>query len=137
LGIQTDVSDIKVDLRRTNDKIDVTNGRVDVLRDKLEQGFRDVSARMDGLHEKQTEKRESVRQDLSQKIDGVRQDLTQKIEGVREDLTQKIDGVRQDLTQQINGVRQDIASMKVWAMGLYFALAGSLLFVMAKGFKWF
>jgi hypothetical protein len=33
-------------------------------------------------------------------------------------------------------VRHDIASTKVWAMGLYFALASSLLFVMAKGFKW-
>ena len=64
--------------------------------------------------------------------EGVRQDLSQKIEDVREDLTQKIEGVREDLTS----VRHDIASMKVWAMGLYFALAGSLLFVMAKGFKW-
>ena len=104
------VSDIKVDLRRTNDKIDATNSRVDVLRDKLEQGFREVNARVDGVQER----------------------LTGKIEGVREDLTQKIEGVREDLTS----VRHDIASMKVWAMGLYFALAGSLLFVMAKGFKW-
>jgi chromosome segregation ATPase len=152
--IHTVVSDIKVDLRRTNDKIDATNSRVDVLRDKLEQGIRDVSARMDGLHEKRAEKSEGVRQDLSrkiedvredltQKIEGLREDLTQKIEGVREDLTQKIEGVREDLTQKIEGVREDlttvrhdIASMKVWAMGLYFALASSLLFVMAKGFKW-
>jgi predicted nucleic acid-binding Zn-ribbon protein len=119
--IHTVVSDIKVDLRRTNDKIDATNSRVDVLRDKFEQGFRDISARMDGLHEKQAEKSEAVRQDLSQKIEGVREDLTHKIDSVREDLT---------------SVRHDIASMKVWAMGLYFALAGSLLFVMAKGFKW-
>jgi chromosome segregation ATPase len=115
------VSDIKVDLRRTNDKIDATNSRVDVLRDKLEQGFREVNARMDGVQER-----------LTGKIEGVREDLTQKIEGVREELTQKIEGVREDLTS----VRHDIASMKVWAMGLYFALAGSLLFVMAKGFKW-
>jgi len=119
--IHTVVSDIKVDLRRTNEKIDATNSRVDVLRDKLEQGIRDVSTRMDGLHQKQTEKSEGVRQDLLQKIEDVREDLTQKIEGVREDLT---------------SVRHDIASMKVWAMGLYVALAGSLLFVMAKGFKW-
>jgi chromosome segregation ATPase len=152
--IHTVVSDIKVDLRRTNDKIDATNSRVDVLRDKLEQGIRDVSTRMDGLHQKQAEKSEGVRQDLLQKIEDVREDLTQKIEGVREDLTRKIEGVREELTQKIEGVREDltqkiegvredlmsvrhdIASMKVWAMGLYFALAGSLLFVMAKGFKW-
>ena len=115
------VSDIKVDLRRTNDKIDATNSRVDVLRDKLEQGFREVNARVDGVQER-----------LTGKIEGVREELTQRIESVREDLTQKIEGVREDLTS----VRHDIASMKVWAMGLYFALAGSLLFVMAKGFKW-
>jgi archaellum component FlaC len=192
------VSDIKVDLRRTNDKIDATNSRVDVLRDKLEQGFREVNARVDGVQERLTGKIEGVREDLTQRIEGVREgltqkiggvredltqkiegvrgeltqkiesvredltqkiegvrgeltqriesvreDLTQKIEGVRVDLTQRIEGVREDLTQKIEGVREDltsvrhdIASMKVWAMGLYFALAGSLLFVMAKGFKW-
>ena len=119
--IHTVVSDIKVDLRRTNDKIDATNSRVDVLRDKLEQGFREVNARVDGVQER-----------LTGKIEGVRGELTQKIESVREDLTQRIEGVREDLTS----VRHDIASMKVWAMGLYFALASSLLFVMAKGFKW-
>ena len=126
------VSDIKVDLRRTNDKIDATNSRVDVLRDKLEQGFREVNARVDGVQERLTGKIEGVREDLTQRIEGVREGLTQKIGGVREDLTQKIEGLREDLTS----VRHDIASMKVWAMGLYFALAGSLLFVMAKGFKW-
>jgi predicted nucleic acid-binding Zn-ribbon protein len=134
--IHTDVADIKVDLRRTNDKIDG-------MRDKLEQGNRDAGTRMDGVHEKLTEKIEDVRVDLTQKIEGVRVDLTQKIDGVRTDLTEKIEGVRvnlngvrEDLTHQINGVRQDIASTKVWAMGLYFALASGLLFVMAKGFKW-
>jgi hypothetical protein len=51
-------------------------------------------------------------------------------------LTQKHESVRDDLTQQITGLRNDIISMKVWAMGMYVALAGSLLLVMAKGFKW-
>ena len=98
--IQTDVADIKVDLRRTNDKVD------------------------------------RLREDLTQKIEGVREDLTQKIEGVRGDLTQKIEGVRVDLTGKIDGVREDLTAMKIWALGMYLALAGSLLFVMAKGFKW-
>jgi hypothetical protein len=33
-------------------------------------------------------------------------------------------------------IRPEIASLKVWAIGMYHALAGSLSFVMAKGFKW-
>lgn len=87
--IQSDVADIKTDLRRTNDK-----------------------------------------------IEGLRQELTRNSEGARGDLTQKIEGVREELTQKIDGLRQDMYSLKVWALGLYIALAGSLLIVMAKGFKW-
>jgi len=30
-----------------------------------------------------------------------------------------------------------LASAKVWAFGLYFALAGSLLYVLARVLKWF
>ena len=123
--IQRDVADIKVDLRRTNDKIDETNNRIDLLRDRLDQGLRDGRTHMDGVQEK-----------LSGRIEEVRQELTQKIESVREELTQKIESVREDLTQKIDALRHDIASMKVWAMGLYVALAGSMLLVMAKGFKW-
>ena len=37
---------------------------------------------------------------------------------------------------KIDGLKDEMASMKVWAIGLYVALAASLLFVMAKGFKW-
>jgi predicted nucleic acid-binding Zn-ribbon protein len=77
--IQTNVADIKVDLRRIDDRIDSTNNRLDVLRDKLEQGIRNVSSRMDGLHERQTKTTEDVRQDLSYKIENVREDLTRKI----------------------------------------------------------
>ena len=149
-----EVADIKADLRRTNDKLDATNQRVDVLRDRVEQGFHDVNTRINGVQEKLTEKIDGVREDLTGKIEGVREDLTQKIDGVREDLTKKIDGVHDDLTKKIDGVhddltqkndslrgsldglRQDLASAKVWALGLYFALASSLLFVMAKGFHW-
>src|SRR6267142_2349910 len=100
--INREVADIKVDLRRANDKLDATNQRVDVLRDKVEQGFRDVNARIDGVQEK-----------LTEKIGGVEQKLTEKIEGVREDLTQKNSSLREDLTQKIDAVRQDIASAKV------------------------
>ena len=37
---------------------------------------------------------------------------------------------------KLDGLKEEMASMKVWAIGLYVALAASLLFVMAKGFHW-
>jgi chromosome segregation ATPase len=94
--VQTDVADIKVALRRFDDKLDALNAR----------------------------------------IDGVRTELTAKIEGVRTDLTEKFESLRGDVNAKIDGLRSEISSIKVWALSLYFALAGSLLFVMAKGFKW-
>jgi outer membrane murein-binding lipoprotein Lpp len=72
--VQTDVSDIKVELRRTNDKIDS-------LETKFEAKFDSIRAVLDAM-------------------------------------------------------RADAASTKIWALGLYIALASTLLFVMAKGFKW-
>ncbi|HEY4213150.1 MAG TPA: hypothetical protein VGM84_16845 [Steroidobacteraceae bacterium] len=37
---------------------------------------------------------------------------------------------------KIDALKESLSSAKVWALTLYFALAGSMLFVMAKGFKW-
>jgi hypothetical protein len=36
-----------------------------------------------------------------------------------------------------SGILVKLESWKVWALGLYVVLAGTLLGVMAKGFKWF
>jgi hypothetical protein len=52
-------------------------------------------------------------------------------------MNERIVSVDSRLYKEIAAVRNDISSMKVWALTLYFAQAGSLLFVMAKGFKWF
>ena len=83
--IRTDVADIKVEVRRTNDRLDK---------------------------------------------------LQDEIRGVDKELTDKIDVLRKDLTDKIDALAKDLASTKVWAVGLYVAQSASLLFVMAKGFKW-
>jgi chromosome segregation ATPase len=106
--VQTDVADIKVDLRRVDDKLAAMNGQIAGVDARVYQ----------------------VEQKLTEKIDGVRIGLTERIEGVRTGLTA-------DMTKEFAALRKDISSMKVWALTLYVALAGSLLFVMAKGFKWF
>jgi hypothetical protein len=38
--------------------------------------------------------------------------------------------------QRIDELKDSLASAKVWALGLYMALSGSLLYVLARGFKW-
>ena len=38
--------------------------------------------------------------------------------------------------QRIDELKDSLASAKVWALGLYIALGGSLLYVLARGFKW-
>jgi hypothetical protein len=72
--IKKDTTDLRVELRRANDKVDVTN---------------------------------------------------QKIEAVRNELTGKFDSLKDKLHSAI-----------VWALLLYFTLAGGLLAVIAKAFKW-
>ena len=56
----------------------------------------------------------------------------QRIESFREETAQKFDSVR----KEIGEVKDILASAKVWAFGLYFALAGSLLYVLARALKW-
>jgi peptidoglycan hydrolase CwlO-like protein len=51
-------------------------------------------------------------------------------------INERIDSMKERFDGKLDGLRAEIYSMKIWAMGMYFALAGSLLFVMAKGFKW-
>ena len=48
----------------------------------------------------------------------------------------KFERIEQKFDQKFDGLKDSLASAKNWAIGLYIALAGSLLFVMAHGFKW-
>jgi predicted RNase H-like nuclease (RuvC/YqgF family) len=38
--------------------------------------------------------------------------------------------------QRIDELKDSLASAKIWALGLYVALSGSMFYVMARGFKW-
>ena len=108
--VQTDVADLKVGLRRVGEKLDAVNGRIDGVNDNI--------YRVEGK--------------LTDKMEAIRSGLTEKIDGLRSEFNEKIDRLR----SEIDGLRSEISSLKVWALTLYFAQAGSLLFVMAKGFKW-
>ena len=51
--------------------------------------------------------------------------------------TTEIKAALRDTNQRVDSLKDSLASAKVWALGLYIALAGSLLYVLARGFKWF
>ena len=102
--IQSDVSDIKTDLRATNQ-------RIDTLEQKMERKF------------------EVAKQHLDKRFDEAKKDNDKRFEKVEERLDR--------LDVGIVAIKDTLASWKVWAIGLYAGLAGSMFFVMAKGFKWF
>ena len=67
----------------------------------------------------------------------------QRIESLRKETAERFDKVDQKFDQrfesvwkEIGEIKNSLASAKIWALGLYFALAGSLLYVLARGFKW-
>jgi hypothetical protein len=66
------------------------------------------------------------------RIDSVREELGAKIEALRLELTSKIETLR----IEVYALKGSIATAKIWALLLYFALASSLLLVMARGFHW-
>jgi hypothetical protein len=94
--IQKDVADIKVDIRRMDEKL----GSVDARVYQLEQR------------------------------------LTEKIETASTRQSEKTEALRATMTGKLEELRNDVLSQRAWVLGLNFALAGSLLLVMAKGFKW-
>lgn len=62
-----------------------------------------------------------------------------KLESDVNHITSEISEMRKDVRDirtKVEDVKDSISSAKIWALLLYIALAGSLLFVMAKGFKW-
>lgn len=48
----------------------------------------------------------------------------------------KVDARMDRMDAKVDTIRDSLASAKVWALILYFALAGGMLGVMARGFGW-
>jgi len=66
-------------------------------------------------------------------------ETNQRIESLRKETENRFDKVDQkfeSVNKEISAVKNSLWLAKVWALGLYFALAGSLLLVLARGFKW-
>jgi predicted RNase H-like nuclease (RuvC/YqgF family) len=95
--MRSDISDLKIDVRRLNDKID------------------DVDKR------------------LSDKIDDVNKGLSAKTDEVDKRLTGKIDGLKDSMEKEFRKLDRERLYDRVW----YLLIAGTILGVMAHGFKWF
>ena len=52
------------------------------------------------------------------------------------DLKADVRALEQKFNKEISAVKNFLWSAKIWALLLYFALSGSLLLVLARGFKW-
>ena len=48
----------------------------------------------------------------------------------------KMDSMNSNLLEKLAEMKDSIAAAKVWALILYFALAGAILATMARGFDW-
>jgi peptidoglycan hydrolase CwlO-like protein len=109
--IQSDVADIKADVRRLDQRIEQTFG---TLNQKIDQTF--------GT--------------LNQKIDQTFGTLDQKIDRTRGELDQKLESLKDSQSELRLSMERSFARITLWGLTLYVALAASLLGVMAKGFGW-
>ena|SRR5580698_5384401 len=126
--VQSDVSEIKADQRRAGDKLDAMNGRLDILRDKMDEIGRDANKRIDVAGDKLS----SACTNITTHLENVRKEITADVNLLRTDMFQKIDTMRGELFV----VKTAVANAKVWTMSLQITIAASLLAVMAHGFKW-
>ena len=112
--IRSDISDIKVDIRRLNDKIDDVDHK--------------LSDKIDAVDQKLTDKIDAVDQKLTVKIDRTDQKLMRKIDGVDQKFTGKIDSIAQAISDLKIGHAHD----RVW----WLLMSAALLGITARSFKW-
>jgi uncharacterized protein YPO0396 len=109
--IAADTADLRVELRRTNDKID--------------NGFKELLNRMD-----------SGFKDLGKRIDDTNRELGERIEDVNTGLGKRIDDTNKELITRTDSLKEKLHSLSVRGLLLYVTLAGGLLTVIAHAFKW-
>lgn len=119
--LQSDVTDIKADHRVRFDRIDV---RFQKLEDKIDARFQTSDDRFQKLEDK-IDARFQTSDDRSQKA-------ADKIDARFQKSDERFGSIERDLAD----IKVSLASAKVWAIGLYVALAGTMLYTMARGFKW-
>jgi hypothetical protein len=104
------------------------NGRLDILRDTMDEIGRDANKRIDGAADKLS----SACTNITTHLENVGKEISAEVNALRSDTFQKIDTMRGELFV----VKTAVANAKAWTMSLQITIAASLLAVMAHGFKW-
>lgn len=112
--LATQVAELRADVRHV--QADVTDIKADL---------RSLNQRMEAGLEKVDKKSEERSERLDKRID----DLDKKSEVRFERLERSVQEIRLD-------IKDSLASAKLWAIGLYVALASTLLYVIARAAKW-
>ncbi|HEY6927402.1 MAG TPA: hypothetical protein VI653_28260 [Steroidobacteraceae bacterium] len=139
--LQSDVTDIKADQRNRFDKIDACFDKVDQRFDKMDARFQKVDERFDQMDARfqKADERFDQMDARFQKVDERFDQMDARFQKADERIDDRFDKVGDrfgSLDKEIAGLKGSIASAKIWALGLYVALAGTMLGVMARGFKW-
>jgi hypothetical protein len=117
-NIHSNVAEMKVDIRRLNDKIDGVDQR--------------LSAKIDGVEGKLCAKIDGVEEKLCAKIEAV----DQRVYSVERNLSAKIDGVKDAIAALTLSSEKMISKRTLWAMTLYIGLVVTLLTVIAHSVHW-
>jgi predicted nucleic acid-binding Zn-ribbon protein len=137
--IQKDVSDMKIDIRRLNDKIDGVDQK---LSTKIDNADQKLSAKIDGVDQRLSAKIDGVDQRLSAKIDGVDQKLSVRIDSVKDLVTAlavNMEKAFANVEKRFTDIEKSFAVLhsarafdRVW----WLLMSAGLLGVMARAFKW-
>jgi len=68
-------------------------------------------------------------------VEYIKKDVSEIKVDVRR-LDDRVHDLDKRLSDKFDALQKEFSSAKVWALGLYIGQAATLLFVMAKGFKW-
>jgi hypothetical protein len=138
--IRSDIGEVKVTQRRLEDKIDGVDQKLTAKIDAVDQK---LTAKIDAVDQKLTAKIDAVDQKLTAKIEAVDEKLTGKIDAVDQKLSAKIDDVNKTLGGKIDtltlAIERSLGQLKVdraWDRVAWLLIAGGLLSVMARAFKW-
>jgi hypothetical protein len=104
------------------------NGRLDLLRDKLDEVGRSANKRIDDAGDRFS----ASCTNITTHLESVRKEISTDMSVMRTDMFQRFDTMRGELFV----VKAEVAKAKVWTMSLQITIAASLLAVMAHGFKW-
>lgn len=137
--IQSDTTDIKAELRITNQRIDTLSQRFE---QRFESSTKAVDERFDTLSEGFEQRFEKVDRrfdTLTEQFEQRFEKIDQRFESSAEAVDERFDKVErrfEKVDRQLDELKDALASAKIWALGLYLALSSSMLYVLARGFKW-